>query len=252
MFINESYQEGPHFVIYDASREVPAKQKRPRFWRLSAVFLSLALLFLLPLAIPIIWAEGRYQFYRLSSRKTVQIEPAENQKNSFGELLWLDQKNLPTPANWQFSLLIPKIGLNAKVIENVSAQDEKAYKEALKEGVAHAAGSSLPGKEGLIYIFGHSTDYLWRVSTYNALFYLLGKLVPGDEVTLFYQGKHFIYEVAEKKVVNPDNLSFLEGNGEKLILQTCWPPGTTLKRLIIVAYPKKEVLSGFSKILAGN
>jgi len=29
------------------------------------------------------------------------------------------------------------------------------------------------------------------------------------------------------------------GQGERVILQTCWPPGTAWKRLLVFATPKK-------------
>lgn len=183
---------------------------------------------------PVIFLETRY---RLSKTSSI------SQKHSlFGELLWLEQKGVISPADWQFSLIIPKVGLNTKVISEVDAANEAAYKEALKKGLAHAKGSSFPDQEGMVYIFGHSTDFAWNVPTYNALFYLLGKLKEGDEVAIFYQGRHYVYQVSQKEVVTPDDLSSLENFGEKrLVLSTCWPPGTTWQRLIVTALPEERV-----------
>ena len=145
-----------------------------------------------------------------------------------------------TPIDTDFAIVIPKIAANAHVIENVNPADDKAYLDALKKGVAHAAGTYLPGGGGHIFLFAHSTDYVWNVSTYNAIFYLLYKLQPGDEINIFYQGRRFIYIVQGSQVVDPTDIHYLtkQSTSEELTLQTCWPPGTTLKRLLVFAKPK--------------
>ena len=59
----------------------------------------------------------------------------------------------------------------------------------------------------------------------------------GDEIVIIYKGKPFIYRVEEKKIVSASNFQYLTNplEKEKLILLTCWPPGTTWKRLLIIA-----------------
>ena len=141
-----------------------------------------------------------------------------------------------------FSVYIPKIGAKAKILENVDPGDQDAYMDALSEGVAHAAGSSFPGAEGGTYLFAHSTNTPWNISQYNAVFYLLRELSPedNDEIYIFFLDKLYKYRVSEKHVVDADDISWLvnakEGS-QRLILQTCWPPGTTWKRSIVVAEP---------------
>jgi sortase A len=141
------------------------------------------------------------------------------------------------PVDPNFSIVIPKIGANANVIENVNPGNEEEYLEALKKGVAHAAGTMFPGMNGHIFLFAHSTDYFWNVGTYNALFYLLYKLEEGDEVNLVFQGQRIVYRVIGTKIVDPSEVEWLtrKTDTELLTLQTCWPPGTTLKRLLIFA-----------------
>ncbi|MBI3396975.1 sortase [Candidatus Woesebacteria bacterium] len=59
----------------------------------------------------------------------------------------------------------------------------------------------------------------------------------GDEVDIFYKGKLLKYLVNDKKVVSSGSVSYL-GNiksGSTLTLQTCYPPGTTLQRLVVTA-----------------
>ncbi len=146
-----------------------------------------------------------------------------------------------TPPNKDFSIVIPKIEAVAPVIANVDTTDSKKYLPALKKGVAQAKGTALPGQTGNVYLFAHSTDAFYNVSYYNAVFYLIGKLQKGDEVDIFYKGNLIKYQVFDKKVVNPDSSQYFGTilPGEKtLTLQTCYPPGTTLKRLVVLA---KEV-----------
>ncbi|MFA6081421.1 MAG: sortase [Patescibacteria group bacterium] len=142
-----------------------------------------------------------------------------------------------TPVDPNFSIIIPKIGANAIVQPNIDAANEKIYLDALNKGVAQALGTAFPGEGGHIFLFAHSTDYFWNVGSYNAIFYLLYKLQKNDEVNLFYKGQRFVYRVIGSEVVDPSQVQYLtrKTNREFLTLQTCWPPGTTLKRLLIFA-----------------
>jgi LPXTG-site transpeptidase (sortase) family protein len=149
--------------------------------------------------------------------------------------------------NSYFSIYIPKIDAKAPIIENVNAADSKAYRPALEKGVGHAAGSVFPGMEGATYLFAHSSDAPWQQAQYNTVFYLLRELEPGvngnrgDEVYIFFLDKLYKYRVTEKHIVNANDVTWLtdaRDGRERLILQTCWPPGTAIKRLIVVAEPE--------------
>lgn len=141
------------------------------------------------------------------------------------------------PEDPNFSIVIPKIGANARVIAGVDTSNEQIYSTALKEGVAQALGTAFPGEGGHIFLFAHSTDYWWNVSTYNAVFYLLGKLEKGDEINIFYKGERFVYRMIDSKIVDPSEVEYItrKTNKEFLTLQTCWPLGTTFKRLLVFA-----------------
>ena len=116
---------------------------------------------------------------------------------------------------------------------------ESEYNKILDNQAAHALGSSLPGQEGLIYLFGHSTNSIFNVNFFNPVFYSVKNLEKKDQISILYQGKLYTYQINDKKVVEADNLSDLkaEPGEEKLILQTCWPPGTSWKRLLLIASP---------------
>lgn len=226
------HQKGETFVIYDSSlveRKFRLKKK------LGLLCLIASLIALLVFVSPILTAELRYRVSQVPNLKNSQL-------SGFGQLLWLDKKGILSPADWDFSLIIPKIQINAKVEDSIDISNDKEYQLALKTGVAHAEGTSLPGQEGTIYIFGHSTDYPWNISHYSAYFYPLKYLEEGEEIIIIYQGKNYIYRVGEKRVAEASELGYLlsSDNENRLVLQTCWPPGTTWKRLIIVANPIKE------------
>ena len=146
------------------------------------------------------------------------------------------------PSDTDFSILIPKIGASAKIFPNVDPSDQNQFLPVLMQGVAHAAGTVFPGMNGNIYLFAHSTDNFWDVGRYNAVFYLLKDLTKGDEVVIFYKNQRYNYIVQKTEIVNPSNVSYLvdsqKQDKQQLILQTCWPPGTTFQRLLVFASPK--------------
>jgi len=142
-----------------------------------------------------------------------------------------------SPPNTDFSIVIPKIDAVSPVIANVDPNDPNKYLPALKRGVAQAAGTALPDQVGNVYLFAHSTDAFYDVNRYNAVFYLLGKLSKGDDVFIYYKGKKITYTVDQVKVVTPNDIKYLDKISDKktLTLQTCYPPGTTFDRLIVIA-----------------
>lgn len=190
--------------------------------------------------------EIRYFFDNVIQKKYIILEnknsrPKADQslvkKGLLAKALNLKTVDFLIPEDPNFSIIIPKIGANAKIISNVDASDENIYLTALKTGVAQAMGTAYPGEKGHIFLFAHSTDYFWNVGTYNAVFYLLYKLQKNDEINLFYQGHRYKYKVFDKKIINPNEVEYLTRKTDKelLTLQTCWPPGTTLQRLLVFA-----------------
>lgn len=141
--------------------------------------------------------------------------------------------------NSYFSIVIPKIEATSNVIANVDTANEEDYLDALSKGVAHAKGTYFPGQGKNIYLFSHSTDSAVNISRYNAVFFLLRKLEPKDTIIVFFADKKYKYIVEEKLITQKDDTSWIseEGEEERLILQTCDPPGTTWKRLLVIAKP---------------
>lgn len=154
----------------------------------------------------------------------------------FGDLS-SDEDKLIKPISADYGIVIEKINANSKVIDNIDPGNEKAYVQALLQGVVAAKGSTKPGHDGNLFIFSHSTDAPWNIVRYNAVFYLLRELGVGDRVLIFYQGRRYDYIVYDKTISKPQDISFLTNRYDKpvLTLQTCDPPGTLVNRLIIRA-----------------
>ncbi|MEK7159881.1 MAG: sortase, partial [Patescibacteria group bacterium] len=162
--------------------------------------------------------------------------------DNFANVLTGSKTQILIPKDTKFSIIIPKIGASAKVYPNINPASQDEFLPILRKGVAHAKGTVFPGQKGNIYLFAHSTDNFWDVGRYNAIFYLLKDLKPGDEIVIFFENKRHNYVVKSSKIVSPSDTEYITNaqktGKEVLILQTCWPPGTTWQRLLVFAEPK--------------
>lgn len=161
--------------------------------------------------------------------------------SGFAEVLAGSKEQILLPTDTDFSITIPKIGASAKIFPNIDPTNEDEFLPVLQSGIAHARGTVFPGFSGNTYLFAHSTDNWWNVGRYNAVFYLLKNLEEGDAITVFFENVRHEYVVAKSYVADADDVSLLvaeQSGDEQLILQTCWPPGTTWKRHVVIAQPK--------------
>ena len=151
-------------------------------------------------------------------------------------------------------IVIPKINVTAPVILEPSMA-EKNIQQSLQNGVVHYSGTALPGEKGNVAIVGHSSNDWWEPGSYKFVFALLEKMTPGDKIQVNYSSRKYVYQITEKKVVEPTDLSVLAPTTDPtLTLITCTPPGTSWKRLIIravqiepaVSAPKVELASTVS------
>ena len=179
--------------------------------------------------------------------KRYEAAPVVSTTQSFGSLLGKPDPNLKVlvPKDPNFSIIVEKIGADAPVIANVDASNKQVYNEALKRGVAHALGTAFPGQPGVTYLFAHSTDTIFNVPRFNAVFYLLKDMEPGDRIVVFFAGKRYDYVTVEKKITEPEDVSYfkLRTDEQILVMQTCYPPGTTWKRLLVIAKPASSQVS---------
>ena len=177
---------------------------------------------------PLVTAEVNYQTGRIKF-------PIFDQSKIFKEQKVLPRITWEVPDE-EYSIYIPKISARSRVIEDVDVTNSAAYLTALKLGVAEAGGLAHPGQVGTTYLFAHSTDSPVNFARYNAVFYLLDKLVSGDRVEISYRSQLYKYAVRSVVVLSAQDTRYLVPQKEKeqLILQTCYPPGTSWKRLVVV------------------
>lgn len=178
---------------------------------------------------PIVVVEARYQYQRVLH----EVFRADDLRSLILPTINTDKIGVKYR---DFGMEIPELYLNEPIVFNVDPHDPKQYQDALKKGIAHAAGTELPTYPGLGYYFAHSSNPD-VVSQYNAVFYLLGKLEMSDTVNIWYEDTKYEYVVVDKQITEPEDVSFLDRsyNLPTIVLQTCWPPGTTQKRLLIFA-----------------
>ena len=145
----------------------------------------------------------------------------------------------PDYANLPFYIEIPSLEIYEEVHANINPNKPSEYKEALETGVAHARNSAFPGQDKLIYIFGHSTNGLWNVEAYNAVFYQIKDLALGEQIILHLGEEQFVYRVSAQDIIQSSEVDFVNNLKDEniLLLQTCWPPGTTWQRLFVSAVP---------------
>lgn len=214
---------------------------------LGAGMILTALLGLIFVYMPLGWAELKYVYSRtqlaaISARiqKSTLDQRREAKKQQLGlsgqSLTEVDRLEWDIPDR-EYSIYIPKINAVSKVIKDVDSGDSKEYLAALKQGVAEAANLSHPGMVGTTYLFAHSVGSRLDFARYNAVFYLLDKMSIGDEIQIVYENKLFKYEMVQREILGATDTKYLvpQNLSEKLVLQTCYPPGTTWKRLVVVA-----------------
>jgi LPXTG-site transpeptidase (sortase) family protein len=187
---------------------------------------------------PYLEAEFKYNWNQVIGQKYyVAGDKISGTSSPLGAVLAAPPPITISPVNTDFSIIIPKLDVSSAVVQEVNAANYSEYMQALVRGAAHAKGTVFPGEAGNSFIFAHSTLNFWDVARYNAIFTLLRKLEIGDHIVTFYKGQRYDYYVTEKLTLDPGDLRFLTplASGRQLTLQTCDPPGTTIKRLLIVA-----------------
>jgi len=198
----------------------PSK-KRAFIFGVGSGLLILGLASFLYLYIPLLTAYANYYLFPAKENKIVKPIPPPS----------------PSVDYEDFYLSIPKINASTQVFANTSPSNKDEYLEILKKGIAHAKGTGFPGTGKMIYLFAHSTDASYNIIRYNAVFFLLDKLKENDDIIVFFNNETYKYKVTKKKIVNADQAKYLSYKAEEetLILQTCWPPGTIWKRLLVFA-----------------
>jgi LPXTG-site transpeptidase (sortase) family protein len=174
-----------------------------------------------------------------SSADNKNIVNTIERSNLFEQIIEPKQEKLFQPVDTDFGLVIPKININSKIASNIDITKNFEITKALKKGVAHASGSALPGQGETIYLFAHSAFFDLDILKMNAVFYQIKDLEINDEIDVYYKGKLYVYKVYGQRVVKPNEVASIADRnfGEQLVLQTCWPIGSTKERLLVFAKP---------------
>jgi sortase A len=120
-------------------------------------------------------------------------------------------------------LEIPRIGASHPIIEGVGQSQ-------LARGIGHYPATARGGR-GVSAFAGHRTGF-------GDPFIDLDKLEPGDTIIATIRGTDVRYRVTRSLVVDPDDDWVLQGDprspaGSQIVLTTCTPKGTSLRRLIV-------------------
>jgi LPXTG-site transpeptidase (sortase) family protein len=201
-----------------------------RILLVALVLLAVFTVWLLSVVLPVTLVELRYQ-YKKTLSDTFHITDLRS--------LILPQFTVDlssTSRHRENGITIPSVFIDEPVIYNVDPNTPAVYLAALKHGIAHASGTAFPGTGGLGYYFAHSSSPAF-VTRYNAVFYLLDKVSLGDKIFIWHDSVRHGYAVYAKQITSPDDVSFLHRNypEDSVVLQTCWPPGTSAQRLLLFA-----------------
>lgn len=136
-------------------------------------------------------------------------------------------------------VIIPKINVEAPVVYGLGSIAEDAVQKALEGGVVHypiPGANSIPGQVGNTVLLGHSSNDVFDTGGYKFIFVQLDQLKEGDTFYLHYEGTRYTYSVTKKEIIDPTEVSKLTQKTDKplVTLLTCTPPGTALKRLLVV------------------
>ncbi|RSD27565.1 class D sortase [Mesobacillus subterraneus] len=119
---------------------------------------------------------------------------------------------------------IDKIGLQLPVLNGASMTN-------LDHGAGVLEGTPMPGMPGNSAIAAH------RSRGFGKMFNRLDEIGTGDTVTVRDKNNTYVYEVYDTVVVEPDDISVLNGSEDEktLTLITCTPIDTATHRLIVKA-----------------
>ena len=150
-----------------------------------------------------------------------------------------EYQNLPPStapdAQW---IAIPSIAVDSKTVELGTVMENGALVwETPKHAVGHHKGTANPGEAGNVVMSGHISS---PVRGEGNVFSRLPEIGIGDQVIVTTPLGRFYYEVAQKKVVLPEDISVMDPTSEPVLtLITCVPDWVYTHRLIVTAKPVK-------------
>jgi len=133
-------------------------------------------------------------------------------------------------------LIIPKINVQIPVVYAADNSDNTIEND-LESGVVHYADTAVPGQNGNLVIFGHSSNNIFNPGRYKFAFVLLSRLDKGDTFYIDNNGHRYTYQIFDRQIVSPTDVSVLglTDKAATATLITCDPPGTSTNRLVVTA-----------------
>lgn len=129
-----------------------------------------------------------------------------------------------------YTISIPKVNIEDMIVTIGG--------ENLDKTLIQYEGTAYPGELGNPVIFGHSVlPVFYNPKSYISVFSKIPTLEKGDEIYITYDNVLYKYLVNSYHEVEPDQIELLEQRYDRrtLTLVTCVPPGTYLRRGVILA-----------------
>jgi LPXTG-site transpeptidase (sortase) family protein len=133
-------------------------------------------------------------------------------------------------------LEIPDLKIKVPLIWS---KDPNNFDQDLQVGVVHYPGTAMPGEVGTTYIAGHSSNYAWAKGSYNKIFSTLGNMALNTSFKITVtqtNGKNAVFNYVVTKsqqYTATDEAQFQNTEKSVVALSTCWPVGSTAKRLVV-------------------
>ncbi len=154
-----------------------------------------------------------------------------------GEITAVDPTVTLTKVSAENKLIIPKLNVDVPLNFGVDINDVMA---AMNHGVVHYrinGASAYPGEIGNFVVMGHSAGDVYSSNQYKFIFSGLERLEVGDIMYVHYNSVRYTYKMVGREIILPTEVSKLviETDKPMMTLVTCWPLGTSQKRLLISA-----------------
>jgi sortase A len=126
------------------------------------------------------------------------------------------------------AISVPAVGIRAAIESNVNAS-------SLAAGAGHYPGTGWPGQGRTIGLAGHDVTFVPTAEGGHVFQRLIAAKV-GQRIFIRWHRRTFVYRITGHKVVRPTTVGVLRNVGyERLVLTTCYPPGSAGLRLVTFA-----------------
>ncbi len=201
------------------------KEKASRRRKLTPIFAGLAVVFTI-----LFLQYNRLIFAPIAA----YVSPGESPA---GEITAVDPTVTLTKVSSENKLIIPKLNVDVPLNFGYDASEAMS---AMNHGVVHYrinGASAYPGEIGNFVVLGHSAGDVYSANQYKFIFSGLERLEEGDIIYVHYNSMRYTYKMVGREIILPTEVEKLTEPKEvpTLLMVTCWPLGTSQKRLVIHA-----------------